>query len=168
MKSTDLISIHDLGKDEVRQILDLAVQVKKNPGYKSDALKGRTLAMIFEKPSLRTRVSFEAGMTQLGGHAIAIQGSEESRSASARRWGDVSPRTLSGMVNGNHGAHLLAPVADSILAQHASVPVINRPVGFICTPCQALADFMTVGERLGKIAGLKLAYVGDGNNVAHH
>jgi ornithine carbamoyltransferase len=163
MKSTDLISIHDLGRDEVQQILDLAVQVKKNPGYKSDALKGKTLAMIFEKPSLRTRVSFEAGMTQLGGHAIAIQGSEISL-GKREAVGDVA-RTLSGMVNGIM-ARTFSHQLLIDLAQHASVPVINGLSDHL-HPCQALADFMTVGERLGKIAGLKLAYVGDGNNVAH-
>lgn len=163
MKSTDLISIHDLAKDEVRQILDLAVQVKGNPGYKSEALKGKTLAMIFEKPSLRTRVSFEAGMTQLGGHAIAIQGSEISL-GKREAVGDVA-RTLSGMVNGIM-ARTFSHQLLIDLAQHASVPVINGLSDHL-HPCQALADFMTVGEKLGKIPGLKLAYVGDGNNVAH-
>jgi ornithine carbamoyltransferase len=163
MKSTDLISIHDLGKDEVQEILDLAVRVKKDPASRAQALAGRTLAMIFEKPSLRTRVSFEAGMTQLGGHAIAIQGSEISL-GKREAVGDVA-RTLSGMVKGIM-ARTFSHQLLIDLAGHASVPVINGLSDHL-HPCQALADFMTVGERLGRIAGVKLAYVGDGNNVAH-
>jgi len=163
MKSTDLISIHDLEKDEVQEILDLAVRVKKDPASEAGALSGRTLAMIFEKPSLRTRVSFESGMTQLGGHAIAIQGSEISL-GKREAVGDVA-RTLSGMVNGIM-ARTFSHQLLIDLAEHASVPVINGLSDHL-HPCQALADFMTVGERLGRIAGVKLAYVGDGNNVAH-
>ena len=163
MQSRHLISIHDLPAEEVREILDLAARVKKDAARHADALTGRTLAMIFEKPSLRTRVSFEAGMTQLGGHAIAIQGGEISLGR-REAVGDVA-RTLSGMVDGIMARTFSHQILIA-LAAAASVPVINGLSDHL-HPCQALADFLTISERLGRTGGLKLAYVGDGNNVAH-
>jgi len=163
MQSRHLISIHDLPAGEVREILDLAGRVKKNPAGHADALLGRTLAMIFEKPSLRTRVSFETGMTQLGGHAIAIQGGEISLGR-RESVGDVA-RTLSGMVDGIMARTFSHQILID-LASSSSVPVINGLSDHL-HPCQALADFLTIGECLGRIEGVKLAYVGDGNNVAH-
>jgi ornithine carbamoyltransferase len=163
MKSTDLISIHDLAREEVLEILDLAARIKQDPGSWSSALHRRTLAMIFEKPSLRTRVSFETGMTQLGGHAIAIQGSEISL-GKREAVGDVA-RTLAGMVDGVM-ARTFSHQLLIDLAEHASVPVINGLSDHL-HPCQALADFMTIAERLGRVEGVKVAYIGDGNNVAH-
>jgi ornithine carbamoyltransferase len=163
MRSRDLISIHDLGRDEVVEILDLAARIKADPGRFSEALRARTLAMIFEKPSLRTRVSFETGMTQLGGHAIALQASEISlgrREAVA----DVA-RTLHGMVDGIMARTFSHQVLID-LARHATVPVINGLSDHL-HPCQALADFLTIRERLGRSEGIRLAWVGDGNNVAH-
>jgi ornithine carbamoyltransferase len=163
MRSRDLISIHDLGHDEVHEILDLAARIKADPGRWSNALGARTLAMIFEKPSLRTRVSFETGMTQLGGHAIALQGTEIAlgkREAVA----DVA-RTLDGMVDGIMARTFSHQVLID-LARHATVPVINGLSDHL-HPCQALADFLTIRERLGRTEGIRLAWVGDGNNVAH-
>ncbi|HUD70723.1 MAG TPA: ornithine carbamoyltransferase, partial [Dongiaceae bacterium] len=163
MNSPDLISIHDLEAAEVLEILDLAVAIKRDPRAYGDRLRARTLAMIFEKPSLRTRVSFETGMTQLGGHAIAIQGSEIAL-GKREAVGDVA-RTLEGMVDGIMARTFSHQILID-LARHAAVPVINGLSDHL-HPCQALADFLTIRERLGRVEGVTLAWVGDGNNVAH-
>ncbi len=163
MKSHDLISIHDLSREEVLEILDLAARIRKDPAAYRAALARKTLAMLFEKPSLRTRVSFEAGMTQLGGHAINL---DPSGIALGKRESvhDVA-RTLSGMVEGIM-ARTFAHQTVLDLALHSTVPVINGLTDDL-HPCQALADFLTVREVLGRTEGVKIAYVGDGNNVAH-
>ncbi len=163
--SQHLITLLDHSRDEIEGYLDLSHAIKKE--YKTqganDALKGRTAAMIFEKPSLRTRVTFEAGMVQLGGAAINLDpgqislGKRESvRDAaySLSRWVDaIVARTFS---------HTLV----TELARHASVPVINALTD-LHHPCQALALGQTLQEHRGKLAGLRLAFVGDGNNVAN-
>jgi len=159
----DLVSLADPTPQEIEEILDLAATMKGNPGHYADALAGKTLAMIFEKPSLRTRVTFEAGMTQLGGHAIYLAptdaqiGTRESVPDVARnleRWVDgVMARTF---------AH--KTVVD--LASYAEIPVINGLSDFT-HPCQGLADYMTLREIKGDLKGRTLAYVGDGNNVCH-
>ncbi|MFQ5877328.1 MAG: ornithine carbamoyltransferase [Acidobacteriota bacterium] len=163
MRAADLVSIDDLSREDLLEILDLAARVKQDPGAYRDALHRKTLAMILEKPSLRTRVSFEAGMNQLGGSAITLGPSEI---AMGRRESvpDVA-RTLSGMVDGIM-ARTFSHRAILDLARHASIPVINGLSDHL-HPCQALADFLTVRESCGRIEGVKLAYVGDGNNVAH-
>ncbi len=163
MKSVDLVSIHDLGRDEVLEILDLAARVKKSPQEYQAALAHRTLAMIFEKPSLRTRVSFEAGMTQLGGHAIYL-GPADISMGKRESVADIA-RTLSGMADGIM-ARTFSHQAIVDLARHAPIPVING-LSDLLHPCQALADFLTIREVLGRLEGVVLAYVGDGNNVAH-
>ena len=163
MKSRDLISIHDLAREEVLEILDLASRIKANPREHRTALDGKTLAMVFEKPSLRTRVSFEAGMTQLGGHAIAIQGGEVGL-GKREAIGDVA-RTLEGMVDGIMARTFSHQILID-LAAAASTPVINGLSDHL-HPCQALADFLTVREKKGKLEGLTLGWLGDGNNVLH-
>ena len=163
MKSTDLVSIHDLSREEIAEILDLAARIKQGPGAFRDLLSHRTLAMIFEKPSLRTRVSFEAGMTQLGGHAICL-GPADISMGRRESVADVA-RTLSGMADGIM-ARTFSHQAIVDLARHASVPVING-LSDHSHPCQALADFLTIREVLGRCEGIRLAYVGDGNNVTH-
>ena len=163
MKSSDLVSIHDLSREEVLEILDLAARIKRDPAAFRDALSRRTLAMIFEKPSLRTRVSFEAGMTQLGGHAICLGPSDISM-GKRESVADIA-RTLSGMADGIM-ARTFSHQAIVDLARHAAIPVING-LSDRSHPCQALADFLTVREALGRCEGIRLAYVGDGNNVTH-
>ena len=163
MTSRDLISIHDLSRDEVLEILDLAARIKKDPAAHRQDLAGKTLAMIFEKPSLRTRVSFETGMTQLGGHAIAIQGGEVGL-GKREAIGDVA-RTLEGMVDGIMARTFSHQILID-LAAAASIPVING-LSYHLHPCQALADFLTVREAKGALEGLTLGWLGDGNNVLH-
>jgi ornithine carbamoyltransferase len=164
MVSKDLVSIIELTKDEVETIYERFLSVKSKPEAFRDSLRGKTLAMIFEKPSLRTRVTFEAGMTQLGGHAIYLSrtdfvlGERESVYDVAKnleRWVDgVMARTFSHQV-----------VVD--LAEFAgSIPVINGLTDHL-HPCQALTDLCTVREKKGVGGDIKLAYIGDGNNVAH-
>jgi len=159
----DLLTLHDLSPGEFSGILDLAGEIKARPERFRGSLAGKTLAMIFEKPSLRTRVTFETGMTQMGGHAIYLApadiqlGSRESIPDVARnleRWVDViMARTF------KH---------DSVvqLALHGKIPVINALSDY-SHPCQALADFQALREVLGDLRSLRLAYVGDGNNVCH-
>jgi ornithine carbamoyltransferase len=158
----DLISVADFSRQEMDQLFELAVKVKKQTraGRSPKLLADKTLAMIFEKPSLRTRVTFETGMTQLGGHGIYLDmqlGKRESTPDIARnlcRWVDlIMARTF---------AH--KSVTD--LAENSAVPVING-LSDLEHPCQAYADFLTILEYKKKFKGLKLAYIGDGNNVCN-
>ena len=165
MKKRDLLSLQDLSREEIRGILTLARQLKQSQkrGATHRLLAGKTLAMVFEKPSLRTRVSFETGMIQLGGHAVFLGPAEihlgvrESPADCARslsRWVDlIVLRTFS--------QDILEEVARS-----ATVPVINGLTDLF-HPCQVLADCFTLLERKKKLDGLKVAFVGDGNNMAH-
>ena len=163
MKPKHLISLKDYSREDIEEIFALAEKMKADPGSFKQALLGKTLAMIFQKPSTRTRVSFEIGMFQLGGLAVVLNHDEIQLSV-----GESVPDT----------ARVLSTFADAImarvfahqdvldLAKFGSKPVING-LSDLLHPCQALADFFTLREQFGSLAGLKLAYVGDGNNVCH-
>ena len=162
LRGRDILGIEHLTQEEILLVLDVAARLKANKfdATQTQFAQGQTLAMLFEKPSLRTRVTFEAGMNQLGGHAIYLEGRLGQRETvpdvarNLDRWLDgIMARTF---------AH--QTVVD--LAEYAHIPVING-LSDREHPCQAFADFQTLTERKGDLAGLKLAYVGDGNNVAH-
>ena len=159
-----LLSIADLSADEVWQILNLARQLKEEwqKGGNRPILKGKTLGMIFQKPSLRTRVSFEMGMIHLGGQALYLSPAEIKLGA-RESVPDVA-RVLSRYVDGIM-ARVFAHSDIQELAAYSRVPVINGLSDYN-HPCQALADLFTIWEKRGELKGVKLAYVGDGNNVA--
>src|SRR5580692_7883061 len=159
----DLISTRDLGPQGVEAVMHLAELMKSRPSVFQRSLAGKQMVMFFEKPSLRTRLTFEAGITSLGGTAMFVDQSQGRLDAREKlsdiahnleRWVDVivlrtfAQETIEGM------------------AQHASVPVINA-LSDLEHPCQALADYFTLQERFGDLKHIELAYVGDGNNVAH-
>lgn len=159
----DLISIHDLTAAQVAHLFDLAAAMKAAPKDYRKALDGKVLAMIFEKSSTRTRVSFETGMFQLGGLAQFLS----SRDIQIGRGEPISDtaRVLSRYVDGIM-ARTFAHATVTDLAKYASVPVVNGLTDLL-HPCQALTDYFTMREVFGDLRGLKLAYVGDGNNMAH-
>jgi ornithine carbamoyltransferase len=158
-----LISLHDLTPPEIDYLLKLAQDVKADPVRYHDALEGRTLAMIFEKPSLRARVAFELGISQLGGRALHL-GSDEVGLGKREAVKDVA-RNLSRWVDVIMArVNLHQTVIE--LAEYATVPVINGLSDFE-HPCQALSDYLTLLECKGSLANVTLAWVGDGNNVAH-
>ncbi len=161
----DLLKLLDLTREEINEILDVADQMKYNQkhGIAHDYLKGKTLAMIFEKNSTRTRVSFETGMYQLGGHAIFLSGkdSQIGRGEPIEDTARVLDRYCDGIMIRTYGQ---AEVEE--LAKYASIPVINGLTDF-AHPCQVLADLMTVRERMARLEGLKLCFIGDGNNMAN-
>jgi ornithine carbamoyltransferase len=159
----DFVSIHDRTPAEIAALLDLADAIKKEPGRYRAALAGKTLAMIFEKSSTRTRVSFEAGTYQLGGLAMFLS----SRDLQIGRGEPIADtaRVLSRYVDGIM-ARTFAHETVTELARHATVPVINGLTDLL-HPCQVMADLQTIREIFGKLGGRKLAYVGDGNNMAH-
>jgi ornithine carbamoyltransferase len=160
MRGRDLLSIADLTPDEIDYLIRSALDLKRDPGR--PLLLGRTIAMLFEKPSLRTRVSFEVGMKQLGGSAIYLSqaevglGQREPVEDVAR----VLSRYVSAMVVRTYAQKSLED-----LAAAADVPVVNA-LSDDEHPCQALADLLTVYEKKGRIRGARIAYVGDGNNVS--
>ena len=158
-----LISIHDLTAAEVGGLFRLAAAVKAQPRRHAAALAGKCLGMIFEKSSTRTRVSFEVGMVQLGGHALFLS----SRDIQLGRGEPISDtaKVLSRYVDGIM-ARTFAHQTVVDLARYGSVPVINGLTDDL-HPCQALADYYTLGEVFGELRGRKIAYVGDGNNMAH-
>lgn len=158
-----LLSLKDYSKEQIEQILTLAKDVKANPANYADALKGKSVVTLFEKPSLRTRVTFDIGVNKLGGHPVYLDsqngamGTRETVqdfAANLSRWCDA----------------IVARVYDHQtlveMTEHATVPVINS----LCNlyhPCQALADFLTISEHFDDLSKVHLAYVGDGNNVTH-
>jgi ornithine carbamoyltransferase len=163
MKQKHLLSLREYSRAEIEEIFDLARKVKARPADYADALKGKSLAMIFQKPSTRTRVSFEVGMYELGGRALFL-GSNDIQLNRGETIADTA-RVLSRYVHGIV-ARVFAHQDILDLARHGSVPVING-LSDLLHPCQALADYFTLRERRGTLQGLKLAYVGDGNNVAN-
>jgi ornithine carbamoyltransferase len=159
----DFLTIRDFSREEILTTFKLASDMKAHPENYSSALKGKTLAMIFEKPSLRTRVTFDVGIHQLGGFSVCLLPMEISL-GKRESVHDVA-KNLERMVQGimiRTFAHQI--VVD--MAKYASVPVINALTDY-SHPCQALADYLTVQEIKGELKGLKLCFVGDGNNVAH-
>lgn len=160
----DLLDLSSLTEQDILSILDLADEIKKNPGDYSTKLKGKTLLMMFEKPSLRTRVSFEVGMTQMGGHAIYydISTSPMGKKESIEDTAMTSSRYVDIIM-----ARLFLHAHIEKLAQNAKVPVINALTDF-SHPCQILADLQTIREKKGRLKGLKLCYVGDSNNNVTH
>ncbi len=165
MKGKDLVSIDDLTREEVHQILETAeiIKLRHYAQEEQPVLKGKILGMIFQKPSLRTRVSFEAGMMQLGGQAIYL-GPDDIKLGEREATKDIA-QVLSRYVDGIM-ARTFSHQVILDLAKYASVPVING-LSELLHPCQILGDLLTIKEKKGKLAGLKLAYIGDGNNVAH-
>lgn len=165
MKGTSLASLSDLTKEEIEEILKVSELLKLQSlrGEEHPLLKGKTLAMIFEKPSTRTRVSFEAGMWQLGGYALYLS-AVDLQLGRGETIADTA-RTLSRYVNGIM-ARVFTHETILDLVKYATVPVING-LSDCAHPCQALADLFTMYEKKGNLFGLKLAYIGDGNNVAH-
>jgi len=165
MNMKHLVSLADLSTEEIYEVLETArnLKLEHRAGVKHDVLAGKTLAMIFQKPSLRTRVSFENGMNQLGGNAIYL-GPDDIKLGKRETTEDIAI-VLSGYVDG-----IMARVFEHRtildLAKYSSVPVINA----LCDryhPCQILGDLLTIMEKKRDLAGLTLAFIGDGNNVAH-
>jgi len=163
MAQRHFLSLKDWSRDEIELLFEQAAAIKANPDSYAAALAGQSLAMIFQKPSTRTRVSFEVGMHQLGGHALFL-GSNDIQLNRGETIADTA-RVLSRYVQAIM-ARVFAHQDVTDLARYGSVPVING-LSDLLHPCQALADYFTLRERRGGLAGLKLAYVGDGNNVAH-
>ncbi len=163
MKKRDFVSLRDWSPEELNELLALARAVKANPSKYGGRLAGKAIALIFEKPSLRTRVSFEVGIHQLGGFTVSLSqaeinlGRRESVSDVARNL----ERMVQGIVIRTFSHEIVCE-----MAQAAGIPVINGLTDF-CHPCQAVADYMTMLEAKGKLKGVKVAYIGDGNNVAH-
>lgn len=159
----DFLSIKDLTGQEIAQIFDLSEQLKKNKTKFKDTLKGKALALIFQKPSCRTRISFEVGIYQLGGYSIYL-GNEEINLGVREAIKDIG-RTLSRYVD----AVVIRTYAhENILelARHTNIPVING-LSDLLHPCQALSDIYSIKEKLQRLKGITLAYIGDGNNVCH-
>ncbi len=163
MKSKDFLSIKDFSPAEIRYLLTLSLQVKTHPTTYGDSLKRKTLALIFEKPSLRTRVSFDVGIQQLGGFSIYLSPAEINLGKRESVY-DVA-KNLERMVQGIMIRTFAHEIVEQ-MAEYASIPIINGLTDY-SHPCQAMADYLTMWEAKGAIEGLKVAYVGDGNNVAH-
>lgn len=160
-----LLSLNDLTSEEVHDLLKLAIKLKKQnqEGIQHHILKGKTLGMIFSKSSTRTRVSFEVGMYQLGGYSLFLSSNDIQlgRGESIYDTANVLSRYLDGIMIRTYKQ---SDVDD--LAKYGDIPIINGLTDDM-HPCQILADLQTIYEQKGKLEGLKLAYIGDGNNVAH-
>lgn len=163
MRHTDFISIHDYNAKEIAQLFALSSQIKRTPRRFAGALRGKTLAMIFEKQSLRTRVTFETGIYQLGGQGIYLAPGDISlrKRESVYDVGKNLERWCDGIMIRTFGHDICAGLAEA-----ASIPVINGLTD-LEHPCQALADFLTIREHKKKLKSVKVAFIGDGNNVAN-
>ena len=165
MQNKHLLKLLDLSREEIYEILDLADQLKydQKHGIPHEMLKGKTLAMIFSKNSTRTRVSFETGMFQLGGHALFLSNavSQIGRGEPVQDTARVLSRYCDGIM-----IRTFQQQEAEDLAKYGSIPVINGLTDF-CHPCQVLADLMTIREHKVKLEGLKICYIGDGNNMAN-
>ena len=161
---TDFLTGEELGAFELGKLLDRAAELKagRREGVGRDSLAGRSIALVFEKPSTRTRISFDVGVAELGGHGVMLRGDELqlSRGESTPDTARVLSRYVDAIVI-RSGSHETV----AALAEAAEVPVVNGLTP-LHHPCQALADLLTLRERFGDLQGLRLAYVGDGNNVA--
>jgi ornithine carbamoyltransferase len=159
----DFLSVDDLTPAELVALLDLSAEVKASPERFAGRLRGRSVALIFEKPSTRTRVSFDVGIAELGGHPVALSAAELQlgRGETIEDTGRVLSRYVDAIVLRTFEQERL-----EVLAGAASVPVVNALSDFE-HPCQCLADLLTIRERKGGLAGRTLAYLGDGNNVTH-
>jgi ornithine carbamoyltransferase len=159
----DFLSVDDLTADELAGLLELSAVVKARPEAYAEHLRRRAIALIFEKPSTRTRVSFEVAVTSSGGHAVVLNAGDLQlgRGETIEDTGRVLSRYVHTIVLRTFEQERL-----EVLARAATVPVVNSLSDFE-HPCQALADLLTVQERLGSLAGRTLVYLGDGNNVAH-
>ena len=163
LKGRDFTRIGRWSSEELKTVLDLADELKELRARREphELLPGRTLGMIFQKPSTRTRVSFEVGIAELGGRGLYLAASDLQlgRGETIRDTGTVLSRYLDAIV-----IRTFAQEDVEELAEHADVPVVNGLTDY-AHPCQALADLMTIRERLGRLSGVRLAYLGDGNNV---
>lgn len=165
LRGRDFLGQIDYKPEEMQYLLDLAIDLKQQQksGQAGQPLKGKTLGMIFEKSSTRTRVSFEVGMYQLGGNALFLSGNDLQLGRGETIWdtGHTLSRYLDGIMIRTFAHRNVIE-----LARAATVPVINGLTD-LSHPCQALADFQTMLEKKGKLSGLKVAYIGDGNNMVH-
>ena len=159
----DFLKVLDFTKDEILETFDIALKMKADRDAFSDALKGKTLALIFEKPSLRTRTSFDIGIQQLGGYSIYLSPSEINlgKRESVYDVSKVLDRMAQGIMIRTFGHDIVEN-----MSSYTNIPIINGLTDYT-HPCQAMADFLTIKEHKGDFKGLKLTYVGDGNNVAH-
>ena len=159
----DYLSVDDLEPDELLDLIELAARVKQDPAAYAGRLAGKSIALVFEKPSTRTRVSFEVGVAQLGAHPVVLSSAELQlgRGETIEDTGRVLSRYVDAIVLRTFEQERLEVLADA-----ATVPVVNSLSDFE-HPCQALADLLTIRERRGGPGGQVLTYLGDGNNVAH-
>ncbi|MDT3427975.1 ornithine carbamoyltransferase [Paenibacillus forsythiae] len=165
LKGRDFLELDDFSTEEIQYLIDLAIELKRKQknGEVYQPLLGKTVGLIFEKSSTRTRVSFEVGTYQLGGHALFLSKNDIQlgRGETVGDTAQVMSRYLDGIMIRTFGHDKVEE-----LARYASVPVING-LSDLAHPCQVLADYQTVYEQKGQLKGLKLAYIGDGNNMAH-
>ncbi|AIS59992.1 ornithine carbamoyltransferase [Listeria ivanovii] len=159
----DMLSLLEWNKAEIKEMIEHAVLMKTNPAHYSHILSGKILGMIFDKPSTRTRVSFEAGILQLGGQAIVMSSKELQigRGEPIKDTAHVMSEYIDAIMIRTFNHHKVEE-----LALHAEIPIINGLTD-LHHPCQALADLMTIYEWKDQFNGVKLAYIGDGNNVCH-